>query len=298
MPSDRAVMPDRQLFATAVAIYGIATVFAALLWRRGFRRDNQALYLVLLTGLAFHTAAMVRRGFSLNQCPIHNLFEAVMFIAWTTLATCLAIGWFQRLRFLGAFAAPVLFGIGTFALMPGLDDPESARSADSAWISLHAALVLLGYGAFGLSALASLMYLVQEHDLRFRKARAVAAFLPPIQRLESVSRHALECGVAFLTLGLAAGALHLKSVRGSFITDDAFVLYCWFTWAVYAALLVAAAGFSQRGRRFAWGALGGFTFIMLTFWGVWMFSGLHNPRHPSNDRYARITHAPLPASHR
>ena len=173
---------DRQLFAGAVAVYGVATVFSVLLWRRGFRRDNQALYLVLLGGLMLHTAAMLKRGFSLNHCPIGNLFEALMFISWTTLAIYLAIGWIQRLRFLGAFAAPALLAIGVLALMPPLDHPGPQQSESSTWISLHAALVLLGYGAFGLSALAALMYLVQEHNLRFHKGMAVSAFMPPIQR--------------------------------------------------------------------------------------------------------------------
>ena len=209
--------------------------------------------------------------------------------------------WIQRLRFLGAFAAPALLAIGVLALMPPLDHPGPQQSESSTWISLHAALVLLGYGAFGLSALAALMYLVQEHNLRFHKGMAVAAFMPPIQRLEGVTRKSITMGILLLTLGLGTGALYLKSVRGTYVTGDAFVLYCWFTWVVYLGILTAASRFSQRGRRLAWSALGGFIFIILTFWGVWMFSGLHNPARDLASRAAwrieRTAGARIPGFH-
>lgn len=267
---------DRHCFLTAVLFYWICTVYSILLWRRGFRQDNRVLYLLLGIGAAFHTTAMARRGFSLERCPINNLFEATMFIGWTIVASYLAIGWVQRLRLLGAFASPVLFGMGVFALMPALDQRGARPHFGHGWESLHATLVLLAYGAFGLSALAGVMYLVQAHDLKFHKARAIEAFMPSIQRLERVTRRLLGIGFFLLSVGLLVGSLYLKSVRGSYLTADPFVVYCGFTWLVYLALVSAAGKFAQHGRRLAWAAVGGFTFIMLTFWGVWMFSGLHN----------------------
>ena len=51
--------------------------------------------------------------------------------------------------------------------------------------------------------------------------------------------------------------------------------------------------FAQRGRRFAWSAVGGFVFVMLTFWGVYMLSGIHNPpKAPSPPETAAVAHAP------
>ena len=45
---------------------------------------------------------MVRRGFSINHCPVNNLFEATVFIAWSAAAAYLVIGLLPKLRFLGA----------------------------------------------------------------------------------------------------------------------------------------------------------------------------------------------------
>jgi hypothetical protein len=35
--------------------------------------------------------------------------------------------------------------------------------------------------------------------------------------------------------------------------------------------------FRQGGRRFAWGVVGTFTFILLTFWGTNLASTIHHP---------------------
>ena len=74
-----------------------------------------------LAAFALHTTAMALRGFRLNHCPVNNLYEATAFAMWSIVAVYLVVGLWPRLRFLGAFASPVLFAIGVFALMPNLD---------------------------------------------------------------------------------------------------------------------------------------------------------------------------------
>src|ERR1039457_3408331 len=164
---------DRHFFLLAVAFYGLSTVYSVFLWRKGFRKDDHANYFLLLAAFALHTAAMVKRGFSMAHCPVNNLYEATTFVAWTIVAAYLVVGLLPRLRFLGAFASPVLFAIGVFALMPALDWPHELKPQFfSVLTSLHAATILLAYGAFGLGAAAAGMFLTEQHDLKFHKLRA------------------------------------------------------------------------------------------------------------------------------
>src|SRR6266850_2705516 len=193
---------DRHIFLLAVTVYGLSMIYSVFLWRKGFRQDNRVNYLLLLLGFVLHTTAMIKRGFSLNQCPVNNLYEATTFIAWTIVAAYLVLGVWSRLRFLGSFASPVLFAIGVFALMPALDPPHGPKPEFSnAGASLHAALILLAYGAFGLAAIAGGMYLTQEHDLKFNKLRAVLSLFPPIQRLEVIASRLVTAGFVLLTVG-------------------------------------------------------------------------------------------------
>ncbi len=268
----------RHTFFVAVLLYGVSAVYSIFLLRRGFRKDNWINYLVLLAACAIHTTAMFKRGFSLDRCPINNLFEATVFLAWTIVSAYLLIGLLPRLRFLGAFAAPVLFGVGVFAMMPPLDPPYEARPVfTGGWSSLHAALILLSYGTFGLSSVAALMYLNQEHDLKFHKLRAVLSLMPPIQRLEAIIVRLLAGGFVLLTAGLLIGGIALTLPPGTSYWTDAKVHWSLFVWLLYATLLVLHWRFAQRGRRFAWGAVASFAFVLLTFWGFNLISSVHNP---------------------
>jgi ABC-type uncharacterized transport system permease subunit len=269
---------DRHFFLLAVVFYGLSSAYSVFLWRKGFRKDDRANYFLLLAAAGLHTIAMFKRGFSTAQCPVNNLYEATVFIAWTIVAAYLVIGISHRLRFLGAFASHVLLFMGVFALMPQLDPPHAAQpDFSNGLISLHATLILLSIGAFGLSAVAALMFLTEEHDLKFHKLRAIFSLLPPIQRLERVMNGLLLCGIVLLTIGLAFSPLLLKQKYGVWFKNDPLLDYSIFIWLFYLGLLVARRWFGQGGRRFAWSTVGSFVFIMLTFWGFLLLSPIHHP---------------------
>jgi HemX protein len=268
---------DKTSFSLAVLFYGISMVYSVFLWRKGFRQDNRVNYFLLLTAAIFHTTAMIKRGFSLERCPVNNLYEATTFVAWTMVAAYLVLGIWSRLRFLGAFASPILFALGVFALMPGLDVHGPKPQFSGGWLSLHVALFSLAYGAFGLSSVAGLMYLTQEHDLKFHKLRAVISKLPPIQRLELAMGRLLFGGFILLSAALAISSVWFKQTHGSYFQDDPKILWSILVWLMCLALVVMRWKFSQGGRRLAWGTIGLFIFVALTFWGSSLMSPLHSP---------------------
>jgi ABC-type uncharacterized transport system permease subunit len=271
-------MTDKQYFLLAVIVYGISMVHAVFLWRRGFRRDNRVNYVILLAGFAFHTTAMVKRGLTLDHCPVHNLYEATAFSMWAIVGTYLVLGLWPRMRFLGAFASPVLFMVGIFALMPALDSLHGRpEELPRVYTSLHAAMLALSYGAFGLSAVSAMMYLSQEHNLKFHKLKAIFSLLPPIQRLEIVSGRLLLVGFALLTLGLGVGAYGLSLMnKPEAFRGDPKIVWSGLVWLIYVGLIVSRWRFAQTGRRFALGIIASFIFVLLTFWGSNLVSPLHN----------------------
>jgi HemX protein len=266
---------ERHWFLLAVVVYGLSMLYSIFLWRDGFRHHNRINYGLLALVFFLHTVAMVKRGFSFQRCPVNNLYEAMTFVAWTIVAAYLIVGLLPRLRFLGAFASPLLFGIGVFSLMPALDVRGPRPEFVNGFSSLHAALILLSYGAFGLSSIAGLMYLTQEHNLKFHKLRAVVSLLPPIQRLERVMGRLLFAGFILLSAGLFVGSVWIDLPPGKKYIGDPMVLWSIFVWCLYLTLLVMRWFFSQGGRRFAWGALGSFAFVLMTFWGFYLLSGIH-----------------------
>ena len=267
---------DRNCFLLAVMVYGLSTIYSLFLWRKGFRRDEWLNYCLLAAGVALHTLAMARRGMTLHSCPVNNLYEATTFLLWALGLACLVYALMPRFKFICAFAAPVLFVIGIFALMPSLDPPHGPRPEFSGVLrSLHAATILQAYGAFGLAAVAAVMFLAQQHDLKFHKVRAVLSALPSIQRLEYITTRLTFVGLLLLTIGLAAGQ-QLPRKDGLPYFSDVKVLWSALLWLVYLEALVAHHFFGRSARRFAAGILGAFIFLLLTFWITNLLSALHH----------------------
>jgi HemX protein len=261
----------------AVTFYGLSTIYSVFLWRKGFRRDDWVNYLLLAGGVALHTLAMTRRGLTLHSCPVNNLYEATTFLLWALGLACLVYALMPRFKFLCAFTAPVLFAVGVFALMPSLDPPHGPRPEFSGALrSLHAATILQAYGAFGLAAVAAAMFLMQQHDLKFHKIRAVLSLLPSIQRLELITTRLVFVGFLLLTIGLAAGQ-PLPRQEGTPYFSDAKVIWSALLWLVYLEALVAHKFFGRPARRFAIGVLAAFLFLLLTFWFTNRLSPMHHP---------------------
>jgi len=270
---------DKTYFCCAVTLYGIAMVYSVFLWRKGFQRDDWVVYGMLAGGWVLHTVAMVKRGFNLEACPITNLYEATAFIMWTIVAGYLVIGVWQRFRFVGAFASPLLFLLGVFALFPDMD-PELAPGShkfSGALSSLHKALLLLSFGGFGLSAVGAVMFLTQEKDLKLHKFRAILSKLPSLERLEVAMTRLVWIAFGLLTAGLVTSSAYLHQVKNVWFQPDPEMLWVIGVWIFYLVLLMLQKRHAQSGRRFAWGTLGSFLFVMLTFWGVYLLSPLHQP---------------------
>ena len=271
---------DRHCFLLAVTFYGLSTIYSVFLWRKGFRRDEWVNYLLLAGGVALHTLAMTKRGLTLHSCPVNNLYEATTFLLWALGLACLVYALLPRFKFLCAFTAPVLFTVGVFALMPSLDPPHGARPEFSGALrSLHAATILQSYGAFGLAAVAAGMFLMQQHDLKFHKLRALLSLLPSIQRLELIALRLALVGFVLLTIGLAAGQ-QLPRYEGKPYFSDPKVIWSALLWLVYLELLVARIFFGRSTRRFTLGIIIAFAFLLLTFGFTNKVSPLHQNNPP------------------
>ena len=99
--------------------------------------------------------------------------------------------------------------------------------------------------------------------------------MPPIDRLEKITSRLLWAGFILLTAGLAFIPFLLKQRPELHAVSDPKVIWSALVWCIYLGLLVMHSRFSQSGRKFAWGAVGTFAFVLLTFWGVNLLSPAH-----------------------
>ena len=118
---------DRHCFLLAVTFYGLSTIYAVFLWRKGFRRDDWVNYFLLAAGVALHTLAMLKRGMTLHSCPVNNLYEATTFLLWALGLACLVYSLLpsiQRLELITFRLVVVGFALLTIGLLAGSQLPS------------------------------------------------------------------------------------------------------------------------------------------------------------------------------
>ncbi|HEY8899782.1 MAG TPA: cytochrome c biogenesis protein CcsA [Chthoniobacterales bacterium] len=208
-------------------------------------------------GFAFTSAFLYQRGQVLGSCPITNLFEVLVFLAWSIVLIYLVVGPTYRLSLLGAFTSPLVLALLLLALIAPID-AASVRFTHNPWVEFHASLSMIAYGAFGLAAISGVMYLVQERQLKSHRVSELLFNLPPITDLGAVNGRLLLVGFLLLTVAFAAGLgadLRITSLKtGASI----------FIWALYGTLLVFQRLQLMPTRQIALGSIGIFVLALIT----------------------------------
>ncbi len=186
----------------------------------------------ILGGFALLSLDLWRRGQVQGSCPINSLFDVLVFMSWSILLIYLIVGPAYHLSLLGAFTSPLVFLLLLTAQLGLVGPTAQARFHRDPWVELHAALTLIAYGAFALAGIAGLMYLVQDHELKKRRAGALLYNLPPITDLGVANTRLLRLGFTLLTAGFGAGFLSGMPVNSLKFWASGLI------WAGYGAVLI------------------------------------------------------------
>jgi len=245
------------VIATVLAAAG--GVFGAMAMRA--EKPGRAAFFWMILAFVAQLLALSWRGDLRGQCPLGDLGEICLFLAWSLTLFYLVTGTTYRLSLLGVFTAPLVVILQVIALIPG-SFAEGVAKAESVnpWRETHAALSVLSYGALALAAVAGGMFFVLNHRLKNRKlSGGLVQGMPSIQRLvEAMARIALV-GWIVLTAGIVAGLL-MKS--GSF---SLHLIVATITWVLYAVLLGIYFVRGMPGRQLAIGLTSLFLLSLFVF---------------------------------
>jgi len=204
----------RDLLWLAAILYGaaLATGFA-LASRVGKTLSKWLPFLLIVVGFIAQTQGLGIRGKEVGGCPLGNGLELIQFILWSVVFGYLIIRVLFRLNLLGSFAAGFASIGGALSLLIKSLDEVYWEKEDyiglfsNHWIELHASVAIFSYGLFGLLAVVSVMYLIQQNALRTKHRGALAPFLPSIHQLETAGARLLLVGSVFLTGSIVVGSL-------------------------------------------------------------------------------------------
>ena len=265
---------ENTLFTAVMLIY-----FAAMILYFAFialRRDGVARVAVLLQGigLALHTAALVCRGIGAGRLPLTNQYEFATSFAWGLCLVSLVFVLRFKFPVLGAFAAPVTFLIIGYAAMQSREVKELMPALRSNWLGFHVSTAIIAYGAFGVSFVLSIIFLLRD---RMRARGFLDQHIPDREVLDVISYRSVSLGLLFLSFTIVTGAIWAERAWGSYWSWDPKETWSLVTWIVYAAYLHLRIRRGWQGKAAAIFAVAGFVCVIFTYIGVnTLLPGIHS----------------------
>jgi ABC-type uncharacterized transport system permease subunit len=253
---------ERSLLLLLTGCYLLAMVRTAIALRTGTFHRGRVNFLLIAAGFILQTSFLSIRGHAIGRCPLTNLFEVLVFLAWSVALIYLLVGPAYRLSLMGAFTAPLVFVIQTLALFTPFDQPHRLRMPANAWLELHASISLIAYGAFALACVAGVMYLVQERQLKTHQLHSVFYHLPPLTDLYSAITRLVWLGFALYTFGLIAGFFTgqpLPIVKTGWAVG---------VWLFYGVILQARHLRKLAPKRVAALCVAAFSVALTLLWGI------------------------------
>jgi ABC-type uncharacterized transport system permease subunit len=252
---------DRWFLLTATLLAAIGGVWGMIAVHRGTRSRWTLVWMlaVLVCQLGFLIIRSQLRG----ACPLQDIGEILVFLAWALTLFYLLIGPPYRISLLGVFTAPLVFVLQTGALVSGTLTASPTREASpNVMHAAHSATSVLAYGALALAAVAGTMFLVLDRQLKGHILKSgLFRSLPPAHELLVSLERLLWLGLGLLTLGIIAGFLMPRTTP----TGHAHFIAALAVWVGYAALLAVKSERGLTGRKLALAAVILFIVSLLVF---------------------------------
>ena len=224
--------------------------------------------LLALLSLALLSAFIVARAARTGHSPFANMYEFSVVFVWGIVLMAVIFLWKygNYIIHLLCFAAASLLMLyaGTLSMQ---SQPLVPALQNNLLLTAHVFAAVIAYGAFTLGFIASVLLLIQKGD-RF-------ASLPSADKLERIGYQSVLIGFPMMTLVIVLGAIWADIAWGVFWSWDPKETASLVTWLIYAGYLHAHILGKWRGRKCAVLLIAGFAAVLFTFFGNYLFGGLH-----------------------
>ncbi|MBR0507095.1 MAG: c-type cytochrome biogenesis protein CcsB [Clostridia bacterium] len=242
--------------------------------------------------LLLHTAAILLRGVLMGRLPMSNQYEFATAFAWALALVGLVFILKFRFPVLGAFALPVTLLLALYAGLMKLNELRTIAAYEalgvngvdrirnlmpalrSSWLGIHVSTVILAYGAFGVSFVLSIIFLLRG---RMKENGFWDTHIPKKEKLDLISYRCVSLGMMFLTATILIGGIWAENAWGSYWSWDPKETWALVTWLIYLVYLHLRIRRGWNGKAAAIFCVVGFICVLFTYIGVnTLLTGLHS----------------------
>ena len=165
-------MNSSMILSVTTFIYGLAAFLYIMAWVFKTPGPGRLAVWVAIGGVVANTAGIVLRwiesySLGVGHAPLSNLYESLVFFAWSIATIYLFVERKAKNRIIGAFTMPLAFlALAYASLSPGINSriQPLLPALKSNWLIAHVVACFIGYAAFAIAFGMSIMYLLRQRE--------------------------------------------------------------------------------------------------------------------------------------
>lgn len=223
---------------------------------------------LITVSFLFISIFLILRTIRTGHGPFTSMYEFAIAFVWGILLMGILFSWKYRSVIINLPALIISILLMVYASnQSAVASPLVPALQNSILLSAHVFSAVIAYGAFTIGFITSIFYVIPRKN-RF-------SLLPDLEALENISYHSVIIGFPFMTLVIILGALWADIAWGRYWGWDPKETASLVTWLIYAGYLHSRVIRGWRGRKTALLLIIGFIAVVLTFFGNYIFDGLH-----------------------
>jgi len=202
----------------ALVLYGAAETLSILSLLKpgpassGAIGRSSAASLLLAAGLALHFADLELSARALHAVPYRTLGGSMSLFGWMLGVSYLALVFRHRERAIGPFLIPFVILFSGAGLLLPMHASAPAAETHGTLFALHVTFGIFAYAAFTFSFVLSILYLLQDRQIRRGRTGLLFSRLPALEVIGRMNRTSVSIGLGALGGSILFGLLWANRV--------------------------------------------------------------------------------------
>ncbi|MEH7122308.1 cytochrome c biogenesis protein [Bacillus sp. JJ1532] len=266
-----------RLHEATVVLYALSVLLYFIDFLHHNRKANRIAFWLLAFVWLLQTVFLFLYMMKTGRFPVLTIFEGLYFYAWVLITLSLALNRFLRVDFIVFFTNVIGFiimAIHTFAPIQ-YESNVMAQKLISELLFIHITVAILSYGAFSLSFVFSVLYLIQYDLLKRKKWGPRLLRVADLSKLDKTSYVLNVIGVPMLMISLILGIQWAYIKVPDMIWYDSKVVGSFVVIAAYSIYLYLKVGKGLAGKQLALWNIASFLIVLINFFLFGSLSSFH-----------------------
>jgi HemX protein len=266
-----------RLHELTVVLYAFSVLLYFFDFLNHNRRANKIAFWLLAFVWVFQTIFLTYYMLETGRFPVLTIFEGLYFYAWVLVSLSLGINRLLKVDFIVFFTnilGFIVLAIHTFAPVQ-YDSHVVGKQLMSELLLIHITMAILSYGAFSLSFVFAILYLIQYDLLKRKKWGPRLKRLPDLSKLERYSYILVVIGVPMLLLSLILGLQWAIIKLPGMPWYDIKIVGSFILLAAYSIFLYLRIRKNLSAKQLAIYNAGTFLFVLVNFFLLGQLSSFH-----------------------